>query len=70
MESQLVRMSAQAIRFTRQEYVDYEIDPMLHSENTFEGHHTCFKPCVLVVEMMLTALPTALVTSWGMHLSW
>lgn len=42
---------------------------MLLSENTFEGHHTCFKLRVLVDEMMFTALPTVLVTSWGMHLS-
>lgn len=43
---------------------------MLLSENTFEGRHTCFKLVrVLVDEMMFTALPTVLVTSWGMHLS-
>jgi hypothetical protein len=51
METQLARMSAEATRFTMQEYVDCEIDPMLLSENTFEGHHICFKLYVLVDEM-------------------
>lgn len=63
MESQLARMSAQATRLTVQEHIGYETDPKLLSENTTESHHTCFQLCVLVDEMMFTALPTTPVTS-------
>lgn len=46
-----------------------EIQSMLLSENTLEGHHTCFKLCVLVDEMRFTALSTAFMILWDMHLN-
>lgn len=54
-------------RFPRQDHVGGEIHSVLLCENTFEGHHTCFKLWVFADEVRLRHHP--LMTLWAVHIN-